>query len=49
MIKGGSYLKEISPSETLLYLVKNFYLKMTTGKDIVDKAAPNAAKEFFPI
>ena len=48
MIIGGSYLKEISPSETLIYLINNFDLKITTGKDLVDKAAPNAAKEFFP-
>ena len=48
MIIGGIYLKEISPSETLIYLVNNFDLKITTGKDIVDKAAPSKAKEYFP-
>ena len=47
MIVGGVYLKELSPQETLIILVKNFDLKITTGKDIVDKAAPSAAKDFF--
>ena len=47
MIIGGMYLKEISPSETLVYLISNFDLKITTGKDIVDKAAPNAGKDYF--
>ena len=47
MIIGGIYLKEVSPQETLLFLINNFDLKITTGKDIVDKAAPNSAKDFF--
>ena len=47
MIVGGIYLKEVSPQETLLFLINNFDLKITTGKDIVDKAAPNSAKDFF--
>ena len=29
-------------------MINNFDLKITTGKDIVDKAAPSAAKDFFP-
>ena len=48
MIIGGMYLKEVSPQETLIYMINNFDLKITTGKDIVDKAAPSAAKDFFP-
>ena len=47
MIIGGIYLKEVSPSETLIYLISNFDLKITTGKDIVDKAAPSAAKDYY--
>lgn len=48
LIIGGSYLKEIGPSETLIYLINNFDFKLTTGKDIVDKLAPKAATDYFP-
>ena len=48
MIIGGMYLKEVSPQETLVYMVNNFDLKITTGKNIVDKAAPSAAKDVYP-
>lgn len=47
MIIGGMYLKEISPQETLIYMINNFDLKITTGKDIVDSQAPKAGKEFL--
>ena len=48
MIIGGIYLKELSPNETAIYLINNFDLKITTGKDIVDSAAPDRAKDFVP-
>ena len=48
MIIGGMYLKEVSPKETLIYMINNFDLKITTGKNLVDFAAPAAAKNFFP-
>ena len=48
MIIGGLYLKELGPNETGIYLINNFDLKITTGKDIVDSAAPDRAKEFVP-
>ena len=47
LIIGGMYLKEISPQETLIYMINNFDLKITTGKDIVDSQAPKAGKEFL--
>ena len=46
MIIGGMYLKEINPNQTLIYLINNFDLKITTGKDIVDSKAPERAKDF---
>ena len=48
MIIGGMYLKEISNQETLIYTINNFDLKITTGKSIVDKVAPEKATSFFP-
>ena len=48
IIIGGMYLKEVSEQETLIYLINNFDLKITTGKDFVDKAAPQAALNYFP-
>ena len=48
MIIGGMYLKEISDQETLIYMINNFDLKITTGKSIVDKVAPEKATNFFP-
>jgi len=45
---GGMYLNEVSDQETLIIVINNFDLKITTGKDFVDKAAPMAAKEFIP-
>ena len=48
MIIGGIYLKELSPNETAIYLINNFDLKVTTGKDIVEGAAPDRAKDFVP-
>jgi len=42
------YLNEISEQETSIIVINNFDLKITTGKDFVDKAAPMAAKEFIP-
>jgi hypothetical protein len=48
MILGGMYLKEKGPNESLIYLINNFDLKITTGKDIVDSAAPDRAKDFVP-
>ena len=47
MILGGMYLKEVSPNETFMILINYFDLKITTGKDIVDKKVPSSAKEFF--
>ena len=46
MIVAGIYLRENGPNETLIYLVNNFDLKITTGKDIVDSQAPERAKDF---
>ena len=48
MIIGGMYLKEVSDNETLIYMINNFDLKITTGKSIVDKVAPEKATNFFP-
>jgi hypothetical protein len=48
MIISGMYLKEISDKETLIYMINNFDLKITTGKSVVDKAAPEKATNFFP-
>ena len=48
MIIGGMYLKEISEKETSIILINNFDLKITTGKSIVDKVAPEKPKDFFP-
>ena len=48
MIVAGIYLRENGPNETLIYLVNNFDLKITTGKDIVDSQAPERAKDFIP-
>lgn len=48
MIIGGMYLKEVSDNETLVYMINNFDLKITTGKSIVDKLAPQKGTEFFP-
>jgi len=46
MLLGGMYLKEVEPNKTLIFLINHFDLKVTTGKDIVDSAAPGAAKDF---
>ncbi len=46
MIIGGMYLKEINPNQTLIYLVNNFDLKMTTGKSIAEGQAPERPKDF---
>ena len=46
MIIGGMYLKEINPNQTLIYLVNNFDLKMTTGKSIAEGKTPERAKDF---
>ena len=46
MIIGGMYLKEINPSQTLIYMVNNLDLKMTTGKSIAEGKAPERAKDF---
>ena len=47
-LNGGLYLKEVSPSKTLAYLINNIDFKATTGKDIIGKAAPSEANNFFP-
>lgn len=46
MLIGGMYLKEVNPNQTLMYLINNFDLKITTGKDIVDSQAPSRGKDF---
>ena len=46
VILGGIYLKEISPQETSIIMINNLDLKMTTGKDLADKKAPESAKDF---
>ena len=46
MIIGGMYLKEVSSNETLAYMINNFDLKMTTGKDLAESQAPERAKDF---
>ena len=48
MIIGGMYLKEVGPNETLIYMINNFDLKMTTGKDLADSQAPERAKDYIP-
>jgi hypothetical protein len=45
-IIDGVYLKEVSPQETLFYLVNNIDLKMTTGKSFADGKSPDVAKEY---
>ena len=45
-IIGGMYLKEITPQETLMYLVSHTDLKMTTGISIVKGKTPGAAKDY---
>ena len=47
-LNGGLYLKEVSPSKTLAYLINNIDFKATTGKDIIGKAATSGANNFFP-
>ena len=46
MIIGGMYLKEMNPNQTLIYMINNFDLKMTTGKSIAESQAPERAKDF---
>ena len=46
MLIGGIYVKEVNPNQSLIYLINNFDLKITTGKDVVDSAAPDRAKNF---
>ena len=43
---GGIYLKELSPQETSIIVINNLDLKMTTGKDLADKKAPESAKDY---
>lgn len=43
---GGLYLKEVSPQETLLYLINNSDIKITTGKDLINSKTPGIAKDF---
>lgn len=47
MIIGGIYLKEQSPQETLIYVINQFDLKMTTAKDLAASKSQEAAKEFI--
>ena len=47
VILGGIYLKEVSPQETSIIMINNIDLKMTTGKDLADKKAPESAKDFI--
>ena len=47
MIIGGMYLKEQSPQETLIYVINQFDLKMTTAKDLAASKSQEAAKEFI--
>ena len=47
MIIGGMYLKEAGPSQTLIYMINNFDLKMTTGKDLAESQAPERAKDYI--
>ena len=46
MIIGGMYLKEVSPNQTLIYMINNFDLKMTTGKSIAESMAADKAKDY---
>ena len=46
VLLGGIYLKEISPQETSIIVINNLDLKMTTGKDLADKKAPESAKDY---
>ena len=48
MIICGIYLKEFSPNKIAIYLIINFDLKVTTGKDIVEGAVPDRSKDFVP-
>lgn len=46
-ILEGTLLKEKSPNETLMCVVTEMDLKVTTGKGIVDKKAPEAMLNMF--
>ena len=46
MIIGGMYLKEVNPNQTLIYMINNFDLKMTTGKSIAESMAADKAKDY---
>ena len=47
MILSGIYLWGNMPSETSIYMINNADLKVTTGADIVNKAAKKAPKDFI--
>ena len=36
----------MNPNQTLIYMINNFDLKMTTGKSIAESQAPERAKDF---